>query len=299
MFIIVSLMTIPVAIVGVLIWPGTPARPNRLFLSQKELDLAVHRLKGVKADTKEQVQLNRLELVKRVFKDWKIYVLTFWDILFWNAGSTSSGGYLLWLKSLHRFSTPKVTQLGTTAPGLGIFFVLFVNFSSDLLWGPSGAIAFAHIWNLIAMVILVVWNVPEAAKWFAFNSSYTQVAMSSVLYGWSNDILRHNSAERSFTLVFMNLIAQSTSAWTSVLVFKTVEAPRFLKGWTFCACNSFVIIFFTYLMIRPLARKEERKYGAGAHGGKSSHTNESASDDGTGKKHGNVSVDPQHSVEFI
>ena len=214
MFIIVSLMTIPVAIAGAFIWPGTPARPNRLFLSQTELDLAVHRLKDVKSDTEGKLTQTRLQLVKKIFQDPKIWLLTFWDILFWNAGSTSSGGYLLWLKSLHRFSTPKVTQLGTTAPALGIFFVLFVNFSSDLLWGPSGAIAFAHTWNFLAMTILAIWKVPESAKWFAFNSAYVQVAMSSVLYGWSNDILRHDTFERSFTLVFMNLISQSTTAWT-------------------------------------------------------------------------------------
>ena len=237
-------MTIPVAIVGVFLWPGTPARPNELFLSDAELELAVNRLQSVKTDTDEIIEQTRAQLVKRIFKDWKIHV-TFWAILFWNAGSSSYGGYLLWLESLHRYSTPKINQLGTTAPALGIFYVLFVNFSSDLLWGPSGAIAFAHAWNFTAMVILAIWDVPEAAKWFAFNSIYTQVAMSSVLYGWSNEILRHNAAERSFTLVFMNLIAQSTTAWTGVLVFKTVEAPRFLKGWTFCAVCSFLLVVFT------------------------------------------------------
>ncbi len=260
MFIISALMTIPVAIAGVFIWPGTPAKPNKLFLSDKDLALAISRLKSTKSDVDERIKKPRLQLLKEIFSDWKIYVLTFWAVLFWNAGSTSYGGYLLWLKSLHRFPTAKVTQLGTTAPALGIFYVLFVNFSADLLWGPSGAIAFAHVWHFTAMVILAVWNVPEAAKWFAFNSTYMQVAMSSVLYGWSNDILRHDSTQRSVILTFMNLFAQSTTAWTGILVFPTVEAPRFLKGFTFCATNSFVLVLFTYFVIRPLSRREERKF---------------------------------------
>ncbi|CZS95252.1 related to permease of the major facilitator superfamily [Rhynchosporium agropyri] len=259
MFIISALMTFPVAIAGVFIWPETPARPNRLFLKESELALAVSRLQKNKVDVAERIGKTRLQFVKEIFTDWKIYALTFWTVLFWNAGSTTYGGYLLWLKSLHRFSTPKITQIGTTAPALGIFYVLFVNFSSDLIWGPSGAITFAHIWHFTAMVILAVWDVPEAAKWFAFNSAYTQVAMSSVLYGWANHILRHDSAKRSFVIVFMNLFAQSTTAWTGILVFPTVEAPRFLKGWSFCATNSLALIAFTWLIIRPLARKEERK----------------------------------------
>jgi len=109
------------------------------------------------------------------------------------------------------------------------------------------------------MVILAIWNVPEAAKWFAFNSAYTQVAMSSVLYGWANDILRHDATERSVILTFMNLFAQSTTAWTGVLVFPTKEGPRFFKGWTFCGVNSFLLIVFTYAAIGPMARRQERK----------------------------------------
>ncbi|KAE8449777.1 hypothetical protein EG329_007552 [Mollisiaceae sp. DMI_Dod_QoI] len=260
MFIISALMTIPVAIAGVFVWPGTPAKPNKLFLTDNDLALAVKRLKERKADTDEIVTQTRLQLIRHILSDWKIYILCLWDIFFWNAGSTGYGGYLLWIKSLKRYSTPKVNQLGTTAPALGILYVLFVNFSSDLLWGPSGAITFAHTWNFIAMVILAIWNVPESAKWFAFNSAYTTVAMSSVLYGWTNDILRHNATERSVILVFINLFAQSTTAWTGILVFPTVEAPRFLKGWTFCAVNSFVLILFTWVVVRPLARREERKY---------------------------------------
>ena len=106
-------MTIPVAIAGVFIWPGTPAKPNKLFLSDAELDLAVKRLKSTKTDTEKRSTQTRTQLLRYILTDWKIYILTFWDILFWNAGSTSYGGYLLWLKSLHRYSTPKINQLGS------------------------------------------------------------------------------------------------------------------------------------------------------------------------------------------
>ncbi|KFZ07048.1 hypothetical protein V501_06814 [Pseudogymnoascus sp. VKM F-4519 (FW-2642)] len=264
MFIISALMTIPIAIAGVVIWPGTPAKPNMLILTDQDLALAIKRLEETKADTTEEIKQGKWQLVRNIAMDWKIYILTLWAVFFWNSGSTSSGAYLLWLKSLDRFSTPEVNQLGTTAPALGIFYVLFVNFSSDLLWGPSGAIAFAHAWNFTAMTILAVWKVPESAKWFALNSSYIQVAMSSVLYGWANDMLRHNATERSIVIVFMNLIAQSTTAWTSVLVFPTVEAPRFLKGFTFCAANSVLLVLFTYFVVRPYSQALERKYESDA-----------------------------------
>ncbi|GAB7353446.1 hypothetical protein MBLNU459_g3910t1 [Dothideomycetes sp. NU459] len=258
MYIITALMTIPVGIAGVFIWPGTPARPNMLFLSKEEIALARKRLATTATDEFGKPERSVRSLLRSIFTDWKVYVLTFWDILFWNAGSTSYGGYLLWLKSLHRYSTPRLNQLGATAPAAGIFYVLFINFGSDLFLGRTGAIALAHTWNFVAMVILVVWNVPEAAKWFAFNATYSQVAMSSVLYGWSNDILRHDEQERAITLVIMNTVAQSTTAWTGILTFPTVEAPNYRKGYSFCAACSVSLILFTPF-VAYLHRRQERR----------------------------------------
>jgi hypothetical protein len=115
-----------------------------------------------------------------------------------------------------------------------------------------------------------------------------------VLYGWANDILRHNATERSVIIVFMNLFAQSTTAWTGILVFPTVEAPRFLKGWTFCAVNSFVLILFTYAVIRPLARREERKYGVDEDSVRGGLEEEgSTGDQGSQKDLGRINVAPQ------
>ncbi|PGH27886.1 hypothetical protein AJ80_00436 [Polytolypa hystricis UAMH7299] len=262
MFIINALMTFPVAIAGLFIWPGTPAKPNMLFLTETDLAFAIKRLEEQRADTKETITLSIWQILRKIATSWPVYILTLWDIFFWNAGSTSSGAYLLWLQSLDRFSASKLTQIGTTAPALGILYVLFFNFSSDLLWGPTGAITVAHALNFMAMIMLAVWDVPEGATWAAFNLSYTYLAMSSVLYGWTNDMLRHDSMKRSIILVFMNLVAQSTTAWTSILVFKTSEAPRFLKGYTFCAVNSFVLVLFTVFVVRPYSRAQEKKLAA-------------------------------------
>jgi hypothetical protein len=171
------------------------------------------------------------------------------DIFFWNGSiNTSTGGYLLWLKSLDRYSAGRINQLGAISPALGIFFVLFICFSSDLLWGPAWAITVAHAWNSIGLIILVQWDVPESALWFAFMTTYSAVAMSSVLYGWVNSQLRYSPAERSFTLVLINTVAQSTTAWTPLLVFKTVEAPRFRKGYSFVLANAICLMFLAHLI---------------------------------------------------
>jgi hypothetical protein len=126
--------------------------------------------------------------------------------------------------------------------------VLFICFGADLFLGRAGAVTLAHTWNLIGLIILIVWDVPKSAKWFAFNTTYSSVAMSSVLYGWANDILRHDPDVRSFMLIAMNYISQSTTAWIPLLVYKTVEAPRFTKGYSFTAANSLCLIAMSWVI---------------------------------------------------
>jgi branched-subunit amino acid transport protein AzlD len=72
--------------------------------------------------------------------------------------------------------------------------------------------------------------------------------MASVLYGWANDILKYDPDVRSFMLVAMNSISQSTTAWTPLLVYKTVEAPRFVKGYAFTAANSVCLIAMSWVI---------------------------------------------------
>lgn len=257
MFIIVALMTFVVAIGGFVLWPGTPDRPNKLFLSEEELQLSRKRLQenGVEAGNTSTPMISR-KLLKSIFADWKVYILSVWDMFFWMSDPESYGGYLLWLKSLGRYSTSRVNAIGTSAPAAGIFYVLFVNFSSDLWLGRLGSCILAHVMNIISMIILVIWNVPEPAKWFGFNLYYSNIAMSSVLYGWSNDMLRHKKEERAVTLVIMNTLSTAMKAWSGVVMFKTVEAPRFTKGYSFALANSVCVVATTFV-VQHFYRKQE------------------------------------------
>lgn len=249
-----SCITFFFGLVGIFVFPGTPDMPNKFVLKDHDIELAKRRLE--KDGPRHSGQLT-WRTVKNVFMRWKLYVLVLWDIFFWNSSiNTSSGGYLLWIKSLKRFDSSKVNQLGSTAPAIGIFYVLFICFGADLFLGRAGAITLSYTWNLIGAIILSVWDVPESAKWFAFNTIYSSVAMSSVLYGWANDIMRHNPDERSFMLITMNAVSQSTTAWTPLLVFKTVEAPRFHKGYPFVAASTVATVLMTFV-VRHLHNREE------------------------------------------
>ena len=201
-------------------------------MKQHEIDLARARLERAGGSTKNTDF--SWALFRRIFTNYRFYLLVIWDIFFFNT-SANSAAFLLWIKSLKRFDIPTINNLGAIAPALGIFFVLFVNFSADMWIGRPGAITLASAVNFTALVILAIWNVPEGAKWFAFSVTYSSVAVSSVLYGWANSILKDSIEERALTLIMMTCIATSTQAWIPLLVYPTVEAPRFPKGYVYSA----------------------------------------------------------------
>ncbi|EEU36996.1 uncharacterized protein NECHADRAFT_97290 [Fusarium vanettenii 77-13-4] len=246
MYIICAVITIPIGILGFFVLPGTPDQPNRRVLNQHDIDVGEKRLRRAGHQSHGKMKWRDLKKVIIRPQFWGIILV---DVLFWNAGiHASSGSFLLWIKSLNRFSPARVNELGTIAPALGIFYTLFVCFASDLVLGPAWAITMAHVWNIIGLIILVIWRVPEAALWFAFSTIYSAYSMSSVFHGWVNTQLRASPAERSFTLVLINAISQSSTAWTPLLVFKTVEAPRFPKGFAFCLGCAIGLLVATHIL---------------------------------------------------
>ena len=254
MYIICALITIPVGILGYFVIPGTAEQPNRRVLSEHDLEVARKRLTRSGHAVHGKFNAGILKKVVRNPQFWTIIVI---DIFFWNAGThTSTGAFLLWIKSLNRYSKAKVNELGTIAPALGIFYTLFVCFISDLWTGPAWAITVSHTWNILGLIIKTIWNVPESALWFAFSTSYSSPAMSSVLHGWVNSQLKYSPGERSFTLVLINIIAQSSTAWTPLLTFPTVDAPRYAKGYPFCLTSAVLLIISCHMLNYYLKRKE-------------------------------------------
>lgn len=246
MYIICALITIPVGILGIFVLPGTPDRPNKLVMKEKDAKLAAARLKRAGHAVAGHVTLHTFT---KLIKNPKVWALLLLDVFFWNGSiNYSTGGYLLWLKSLGRYSKSEINNLGAISPALGIFYVLLICFASDLVLGPAWAITVSHIWNILGLIILIIWEVPESAKWFAFMTTYASVAMSSVLYGWINSQLSYSPAERSVALLFANMLSQSTTAWTQILTFPTVEAPRFTKGYSFVLGNAICLIALAHVI---------------------------------------------------
>ncbi|KAH3685919.1 hypothetical protein WICPIJ_003108 [Wickerhamomyces pijperi] len=258
-FIIDSVISVFIGIIGFYVLPGSPERCYSLWLSDDEIRLARKRLRQNNTGTSKDVSKRFFDksLWKTVFTSWKTYLLTIWNILVWCNNNGTNGAYVLWLKSLKRYSIPKVNQLSAISPAVGILWLILCGLYADLMHSRYQAVVISQVFNFIGNVILAVWDVPEGAKWFAFMLSYSGWCMAPVNYSWANDILRHDVQVRAITMVIMNIIAQAMAAWISVLVWKTSEAPRFHKGFSWTASAAASVGVFAVIVLWFYKREEK------------------------------------------
>ncbi|KAK9470161.1 major facilitator superfamily domain-containing protein [Dipodascopsis tothii] len=263
MFIIDAVITIPVGIAGFFLWPGTPDKCHSLILSEADVAAAKRRMAANGTRLESHTAKFDRKLLKRVFTSWHVYVLSFWDILFWNSsGSSSSGAFSLWLKSLDKYSIAKIDNFTALPPALGIFYLFIICGGSDFFRARWFFVCLSQSMNFMGLVILATWNVPFGAKWYAFSLQYFSSAMSSVLYGWANDMLRHEVAYRSVVLIIMNTLAQGSQVFIPLLVWPTVDAPTYHKGYIYASCISSSMVLWTLVVLWFYKRQEKRDYMA-------------------------------------
>lgn len=238
LFIIDAVITIPVGTLGYFLTPGTPTDCYSLFLTDDEIRLARKRMKRGGIATKRVDDFFSKKLWSRVFSSWQIYIATLLAYGYWMSINTTIGGFALWLKSKKIYSLSTLNRLTAIPPAVGIFYVFVICWGSDFTHSRWLSLTVAYSFNLVGNVILSTWEVSETVKWFAFMLGYFSIATSPVIYGWVNDMMRDNAQDRAIVLMFSNLFGQQFRAWVDRLVYPTVKAPRYHKGYTFTAVNS-------------------------------------------------------------
>nr|UJH94477.1 Seo1 [Starmerella bombicola] len=258
-FIIDGCISLAIGILGVYMIPGTPADTYSIWLSDDEIRLVRKRLGQSHVAGRPADALKSLfspKIWREILTSWEIYVLSLICFFCWNSTNTSSGSYILWLQT--KYKGGEIQYKSALTPGLGLLWLFLVSMSADLFHCRWGAIFWSQLINISGNIILAVWNVPEPAKWYAFCVSYFSWAAAPTLYSWQNDICRRDAQKRAVLLVWMNMFAQASTAWMAVIVWKTVEAPRYLKGYSWTAANAFMFGLSSFLVLYFYKRNERR-----------------------------------------
>ncbi|KAF7523862.1 hypothetical protein PCG10_006392 [Penicillium crustosum] len=152
LFIICTVITLPIALFGFLIFPDLPERTKSRFLSTEEKALANKRLQeeGFKPST----GLNKT-IIKRIFTSWRFYAFVLLLLIFCNMAYCEGTPFILWLDSQpDKYPVALVNNLSTVTNGAAVAGALMMSFYSDIRGSRTEPIIlsgilciFANLWD--------------------------------------------------------------------------------------------------------------------------------------------------------
>lgn len=260
LFLLAFIITIPITLYGIFTLPGLPGIENKTafkILSPREYRLA--ELRMIREGRAATAKLD-WKIIKETVFGWKFIVLVTFAIFFSQAdGISSYAGLQLWLQK-EGYSTAKVNTITTVQPAVTMVTAIVNGIIVDTFQDSHPwVIAVTNSINMIAAIILTVWNgVSKQGIMAAFFLAGTADGIAAVLYSWANIICLDNAQKRAITLSTMNTLGNTFAVWVPLFVWKTVDAPRYLKGYAYniALCGA-MFIFLVPLTI--LWRREQKR----------------------------------------
>ncbi|QKX60309.1 uncharacterized protein TRUGW13939_07452 [Talaromyces rugulosus] len=272
LFIIDGIFTIPVALLGFIIFPGIPDSPRPFYLKEEDIALAKERLH--RAQIRRPGKLS-LDVFKRTLKRWHIWVFVFCYICMIISSYPSS--YMnLWLKE-EGYSVTQINKLPTVIYAINIV-ASWLGTTLAAIY-PSWVIyILASTCCLFSTLCMIVWSIPTGLKFFAWFLFGVSGCLSPILYSTINTIVKDDSEERALIMVCscdilcrfpktetkqgsMMTVGYSFNIWVPLLLFPTAGpngAPRWKKGWPVTFVFYFLLLS-GFLVSIVINRREKRR----------------------------------------
>jgi ACS family pantothenate transporter-like MFS transporter len=155
--------------------------------------------------------------VLQILKGWRLWVLVVFAFFFSQAdGVSSNSGLPIWLKE-EGYSVESINTITTVSPAVTIIASVICGVLSDVYDVKATLIAATAVLNILACIVLAIWNVPVGLKFFAFFLSGTADGIAAIIYAWANEICAHSAEERAIVISAMNTIGNTFGAWIPLL----------------------------------------------------------------------------------
>lgn len=159
LFIIDGCISLPIALIGFIIFPGMPSSPKPFWLTERQYELGQRRMREVGVEAPKKISM---QMLKRIFTRWHWYlgVLAY---VFFLSSSYPHGQMALWLKDeTARHGTYTIPQINTIPTGAqGVSVVTAVLACSLCMVYPTWIVfTVVEVIFLFANICLMVWNIP-------------------------------------------------------------------------------------------------------------------------------------------
>lgn len=255
LFIIDAIITIPISFLGFFVFPDVPHRKKPRFLSADELKLAQDRIAGQTAPA--QLKVSR-DIFRRVFRRWHWYLF----VALWSIGNQNNQipgtPFSLYLKANSQiYSITEINTLPTIATAVSVVTAFVTCAIADKIGRFWPLLIFVSIPTILSHALLVAWNIGETGRVAAFTISGFEGALFPLSMSWATVTLANDAEERAVVTASMNAIGQAIVAWSQLLQFPAVEAPRFNTGFLAGLITS-ILQLFLIPVIMWFARNGER-----------------------------------------
>ncbi|CAG9946571.1 unnamed protein product [Clonostachys rosea f. rosea IK726] len=228
LFIVDAIITIPISFLGFFVFPDVPHRKKPRCLNEEEHKLACDRIAGQTAPS--QLKVSR-DIFARVFRRWHWYLF----VALWSIGNqnnqVSGTPFSLYLKgNSDIYSIMQINTLPTVATAISIITAFVTCTIADRIEKFWPMLLTVTIPVVVSHALLVAWNVGESGRLAAFMISGVEGGLFPLSMSWATVTMANDAEERAVVTASMNAIGQAIVAWSQLLQFPAVEAPRFETG---------------------------------------------------------------------
>ncbi|KAK9361441.1 major facilitator superfamily domain-containing protein [Lipomyces starkeyi] len=260
LFIICFCITFPCALIGYACFPNQPnnTRPS-WWLKKSEIELANKRLEE-EGIMKIEKKIN-LRALTRVLKGWPWYCFVFAWCLYDQNQFWGTTPFSLYLKASDRhYTVSQINNYPTVGKAIAIILTVTGSYYADKTGDRFGPTVLGAILVASGSIILVVWNVSEGARFYAFFIDGAETAMSTFLMSWASDVVKHDGEARSIITASMNCIGQVFLAWVPIFTFDVKKAPRFTVGFIFSMVTGILhVVLACFIQVLDVRRKRKEK----------------------------------------
>ncbi|ORY23115.1 major facilitator superfamily domain-containing protein [Naematelia encephala] len=230
LFVIDFIITMPIALYGFLMFPDMPHNTKAWWMTPEERELC-----ALRAPPQEHVTLTFKSFrgsLKKIFSSWQFYLFPplfgIGSCAFEKTGNYSE--FLLWLKADGRFSPSQINYYPCIYTAWAIVGTYLLTMYSDMTGNRFIVNPIMFVPMAISCIMLLVWDIPTGAKFFAYIVSGCGFAGQATNFAWATSLTRDNEVVRAFTIFSMNVIGNLWTLWYQIVCWPVVDAPRFRNG---------------------------------------------------------------------
>ncbi|ODA77348.1 hypothetical protein RJ55_06976 [Drechmeria coniospora] len=266
LFVIDGLLTIPVALYGLLLFPDTPHTTTAFYLSDCEKQLAMARIPPA-AEKRSPLSLSFLRKVLTSWYWWGFVGL--WVIAGETESFSSNSLLALYMQShpTNRYGVEQKNNYPAGVAAAGILSTLFWAALTDFLGGKRYLVGyFIGITGIATSVMILVasrdpaGSLSTSVTFGAYYWAGTVYACQATFFAWCNDAMRYEEdVFRAVVLAGMNLGSNAVNSWWSIVFYGAQMAPWFTRGmWAMIASSIALVIWsaaLSYVVRRSRAKR--------------------------------------------